>query len=263
MKTRIFFAAAALFAVTAAWSAAPVFAQIGGGDDDGGGSGGGSGGDDGGGSGGSGGGSGIGSGSGGGSGSGSGSGSDSGIGTDGGFSRESRDPSDFVGADSEDNLSVRGGEAGAGGAGSDQGLGGFFNQLFGGGAGGAGQQRQRNQPSGGVRVRLTPSIEYFGAGEANPHAVRMAARQAAILPRYSQNPHVGSIAGVQMVVADRVAVLTGTVATERQKELVAGMLMLEPGISSVDNQLIVAPTNPLDASVRDSSSMRAFSAATD
>jgi hypothetical protein len=66
-----------------------------------------------------------------------------------------------------------------------------------------------------------------------------------------------------MVVEDRVAVLTGTVASEHQKELIAGMLELEPGISSVDNRLIVAPATPPVASVRDSAPTRAFSAATD
>lgn len=255
MNTRILFAAAALFAVTAVWSAAPVYAQIGGGDDGGsGGDDGGSGGDD----------SGSGSGGGGsGVGSGAGSGDDVASGDDAGFDLQTREPGDFVGADSSDNLSVRGGtDDDAGGGGANQGLGGFFNQLFGqGGVGG--QQTQRNQPTTGrVRVRLTPSIEYFGAGDVNVHAARMAERQAAILPRYSENPHVGSIAGVQMFVEDRVAVITGTVATERQKNLIGGMLELEPGISSVDNRLIVAPAATLPAaSLRDSASTRAFSAA--
>lgn len=45
---------------------------------------------------------------------------------------------------------------------------------------------------------------------------------------------------VQVTMEGRTAILSGTVASERDRELVAGLAMLEPGISAVQNDLVVA-----------------------
>ena len=46
---------------------------------------------------------------------------------------------------------------------------------------------------------------------------------------------------INLVVEDRVAIVSGTVATERQRNLVASMLRFEPGIDTVKNEIAVVP----------------------
>jgi len=50
-----------------------------------------------------------------------------------------------------------------------------------------------------------------------------------------QTPHIA------LVVHDRVAIVSGTVATERQRGLAESMLRFEPGIDVVQNNITVAP----------------------
>ena len=47
---------------------------------------------------------------------------------------------------------------------------------------------------------------------------------------------------LSLVVKDRVATISGTVATERQRSLAASMLCFEPGIDAVQNEIAVAAT---------------------
>ena len=101
--------------------------------------------------------------------------------------------------------------------------------------------RQNVRTDCNQRCRRRWRYIHFGANGANVYAARIEARHATVLPRYDANPHIGSVDGVSMTVVDRVAVLTGTVDNQRQKELIGGLLKLEPGISSVDNRLIVRP----------------------
>ena len=46
---------------------------------------------------------------------------------------------------------------------------------------------------------------------------------------------------IQLVVRDRTATVSGTVATERQRNLVEFMLRFEPGISTVQNEITITP----------------------
>ena len=45
----------------------------------------------------------------------------------------------------------------------------------------------------------------------------------------------------QLVVEDRTAIISGTVTTERQRDLIATMLRFEPGISTIKNEITVVP----------------------
>ena len=46
---------------------------------------------------------------------------------------------------------------------------------------------------------------------------------------------------IHVVVKDRTAIVSGTVATERQRDIAAAMLRFEPGIDTVQNKITVAP----------------------
>ena len=46
---------------------------------------------------------------------------------------------------------------------------------------------------------------------------------------------------IDLVVKDRTAIVSGNVATERQRSLAEAMLRFEPGIDSVQNQITVTP----------------------
>jgi len=48
-------------------------------------------------------------------------------------------------------------------------------------------------------------------------------------------------AHINLVVKDRTAIVSGTVATERQRSLAEAMLRFEPGIDTVQNKLTVTP----------------------
>ena len=45
----------------------------------------------------------------------------------------------------------------------------------------------------------------------------------------------------QLTIEDRTALVSGTVTTERERELIATMLRFEPGIGAVKNEITVAP----------------------
>jgi len=49
------------------------------------------------------------------------------------------------------------------------------------------------------------------------------------------------VPNIELVVEDRTAILSGTVATKRQRDLAESMLRFEPGIDAVRNNLTVVP----------------------
>jgi osmotically-inducible protein OsmY len=67
--------------------------------------------------------------------------------------------------------------------------------------------------------------------------------QAAVMTRFQERvtnlPGFDSASGVRMAVEGRTAVLRGTVATDRQREMLTRLAMLEPGVSTVRNELTV------------------------
>lgn len=118
-----------------------------------------------------------------------------------------------------------------GGAGAFGGMGGganIFSQLFGG---------QSATNSSARRVLRAPMRVQFDV-------VRPPAPQIAnVLSNRLAN--IGSLKGlstpIQVEIVDRVATLRGEVNSEQQKDLAERMTRLEPGVSSVVNQLVVTP----------------------
>ncbi|MCA9162867.1 MAG: BON domain-containing protein [Planctomycetales bacterium] len=59
--------------------------------------------------------------------------------------------------------------------------------------------------------------------------------------RLGRIPRLGPVDGVQVGMDGEVAVLTGAVASQRDRDLIGQLALLEPGIRSVRNELLVAP----------------------
>jgi anaerobic glycerol-3-phosphate dehydrogenase len=121
---------------------------------------------------------------------------------------------------------------------------GGFNQF--GGVGGLGNFGQMGRMFGGAmntrnartRQNLRTSVELgFNAPPAQPPTV-VGARVQQRIARISRIQEMGS---VTIEMDGQTAVLRGQVATEQDRDLVARMLLLEPGISDVRNELTFAP----------------------
>ena len=121
------------------------------------------------------------------------------------------------------NAGVGGGGGGFGGFG---GLGGFGNLFGQGGLGGSGT----TQPT--IRVRLRSAVEVDPIPQqviqqnANSRIVR--------LPRQR-------LSNVNVTVVDRTAVINGTVTSEKDRRMSELLMRLEPGVRSVQNNVIVQP----------------------
>ena len=58
---------------------------------------------------------------------------------------------------------------------------------------------------------------------------------------------IEKVGNIQVTINDsQQAKLVGSVKTERARQLAIGLAMLEPGITSVDDQLVVQPEEPAD-----------------
>ena len=120
------------------------------------------------------------------------------------------------------------GGIGGGGLGAFGGLGGLSN-LFGGfGAGAQGSAKPI------IRTRIRSAV---GVAPVAPALV-----QREVSMRLNQMP-VGErqLRGVNVQMAGRTAVLTGTVGNESDRRMSELMLRLEPGVSNVENRVIVLP----------------------
>jgi hypothetical protein len=123
---------------------------------------------------------------------------------------------------------------------------GGFNQF--GGFGGMGTLGQMGRMFGGAmnsrntrtRQNLRASVELgFNAPPAQPPVV-VGAR---VQQRIASIPRIQEMGSVNIEMEGQTAVLRGQVATAQDRELVARMLLLEPGISDVRNELTFAPSN--------------------
>ncbi|WP_164103276.1 BON domain-containing protein [Candidatus Laterigemmans baculatus] len=121
-----------------------------------------------------------------------------------------------------------GGLGGFGGMGGFGGLGGFGGMNpFGGGQFGGANQQQRT-----VRTRLSSQVEV----EPLPPRTVDATVTRRLATLYG-NPRFGS---VSLQMDGRTAILTGRVASEEDRRMARLAVMLEPGVSRVDNRLEVA-----------------------
>ena len=87
-----------------------------------------------------------------------------------------------------------------------------------------------------ISTEKTDSEESNGRS-TNGRSARNGATTNVIIKRIQNRlrlPHI------DLVVQDRVATVSGTVETERQRKLVESMLRFEPGINSVRNEITVA-----------------------
>ena len=119
---------------------------------------------------------------------------------------------------------------GGGGGGGFGGLG-ALNSLFGGGGGfgGAGS----TQPV--IRTRLRSAIE---VDPISPQRVQFTAKK-----RLVQIPKRRGLQNVDVTMVGRTAVISGSVTSNRDRRMSELLMRLEPGVSSVQNNVIVSPVN--------------------
>jgi len=125
-----------------------------------------------------------------------------------------------------------------GGAGGIGGLGGL-GRLGGGGLGGLGglgslfgglnTQQQGTKPA--IRTRLRSAVLY------EPHPPERVQQRVGQQFRSLSQP---ALRGVRVTMEGRKGILTGVVESERHHRMSEMLLRLEPGVSEVDNQLIIA-----------------------
>lgn len=120
------------------------------------------------------------------------------------------------------------GYQGRGGSGIGGAFGGAFGNAFGQAPGGTGQGQEQSKT---IRIRLRSDIEVA--------APRVESRQNVISSHLHQNASAARVQSVRVELSGRTAVLTGSVATERDKRLAANLVRLEPGVSKIDNRLVV------------------------
>lgn len=110
--------------------------------------------------------------------------------------------------------------------------GGGFGGLGGGGFGGlAGGQSQNSTPVIRTRLRSAVDVRY----PSQTQIQQQANRQLRSLPYRS------GINGVNVVVDGNTAVISGVVASQKQRRMSELLMRLEPGIRQIDNQVTVTP----------------------
>jgi len=172
-------------------------------------------------------------------------------GTDGGTAVGSLDGSErflrgnrqgqFVGSDQGDTGFVGGATAGMNGMGGMNNLRSMQNFQQ-----GRNQNRNRNQnqQARNRQVRTSLSLGFKPPGNVSSQATQ---RISGILKR---SQHFEAVTPLAVEMRGRTAVLTGTVTSEADRDLVERVVLLEPGISQVQNDLMVAGEDTgLDADV--------------
>jgi hypothetical protein len=110
-----------------------------------------------------------------------------------------------------------------------------------GGFGGRGQQGLNQLGNTGtstpirVPIRLSAELSSF-------RAASQTTRATAFEKRLTKLPGFAKTSSVSVVLEGRTAILQGAVATERQRGLIQRLVMLEPGVSGVRNDLTVGPS---------------------
>ena len=141
----------------------------------------------------------------------------------------------FVGGDSSDTFSLRnaptsGGNTGASGRGmtGTTGRGGA-----GGGRGGQTGLNNNNRTTGRTALRIP-----FRLGFEMPR-VPTPVLKASVQRRITKLPGIKGDNKVVVVIEKETAVLQGTVISRNQSDLLAGLMLLEPGVYKVRNELVI------------------------
>lgn len=145
------------------------------------------------------------------------------------FSRDNRQ-GQFVGSDSADfqnflSQAARAGAQQGRGPGAQGGRGGQgnFNQR--------GGQQQRRTIRASLRVAFTYRQRSVGVVAAT------------LSKRLSVSRHIRAVLPVEVTISNRTATLRGVVATAGDRDLAARLVLLEPGISRVENALTIAQSD--------------------
>jgi osmotically-inducible protein OsmY len=93
--------------------------------------------------------------------------------------------------------------------------------------------QQGNNRTAQLRVSLRADIPVTNANAAPTNVSRQFESRLQRLPGIERGDRVS------VTIQDRTAILTGSVSSERERSLVEGLAMLEPGISAVQNNLVV------------------------
>ncbi|SMP52913.1 BON domain-containing protein [Neorhodopirellula lusitana] len=133
---------------------------------------------------------------------------------------------------------TRGGLSGFGGGGG--GLGAAFGNLFGNNNGGG------TDAGDAIRTRLRgavtlPPSAIVSEAELNRRAAGHLYQSTSLGPIASGPNSAGRFRGVNVSVEGRTAVLTGSVASEADRRMTHLMMRLEPGVSTVQNRIQLAP----------------------
>ena len=124
------------------------------------------------------------------------------------------------GADASSRGAAGGGFGGFGGG--FGGLGSLFNAFNNGGG-------QASQPA--IRTRLRSAVE---VAPRSPRMVQQAATE-----RFLQLAGKPALRGIQVTMDGRTAILTGAVASERDRRMSQLLVQLEPGVRNVENRIVI------------------------
>jgi hypothetical protein len=106
----------------------------------------------------------------------------------------------------------------------------FANNAF-------GQQNRNTQVRIGLTLGFTPAPTAAGP------------LSAAVEQRLTRLPGVNLVGTPQLALEGRTAVVRGVAASERDREMVSRLLLLEPGISDVRNEMTVGPATATPGSI--------------
>jgi hypothetical protein len=108
--------------------------------------------------------------------------------------------------------------------------------------GGMGAGGQGAAPALKIPIRLGD-----GLSRSTPFATATPVRAARFERRLTKLRAVNTGSGVQVEVRAGIATLTGTVPTDRDREMIEQLALLEPGIEKIENELTVDPTSDSSA----------------
>jgi osmotically-inducible protein OsmY len=150
------------------------------------------------------------------------------------FVRGNRQAGDFVGADNNDARN-------------------FFSALQGQGSNALGnfgpnrnnqnanrQQANRGRTNGQTQLRNALRLGFA------PTASDARFKSELLTTRLADLGRIKRVTPLEVALRGRTAVLTGSVATEHDREILARVLLLEPGVDAVENRLTVGPPPALE-----------------
>lgn len=162
------------------------------------------------------------------------------------FLRQNRDPGQLVGGSSQGVGNLRGqtdatGQGASGMFGNQGGFNNFnsMNNLF--NAAGMYNSLSRQRQQLRVPLRLGPNSFPFSAAAPAATATGPNLR---VQSRLARIPQLKDRGAVQVEMEGKVAVLRGAVASQHEWDLIERLVLLEPGIENVRNELQVAPPLP-------------------